>query len=229
MNNQRGFTLIELAIVMVILTILAGGLLVPLTRRIELQHIESTKKTLDEARDALIGFALSHSAGDGRPYLPCPDTNNDGLEDRAGTVCSGETGNLPWVTLGLASMDAWGNRLTYGVTAVFADSGNGINPGGGLAGTNTICSTADCPAGTIIANAIPVVFLSRGPNGFGALSASGTVLTAPVSADEIENDDGATDFVSRPPGGEGTAEFDDIVTWIPTTVLIARVCPGGCP
>jgi prepilin-type N-terminal cleavage/methylation domain-containing protein len=229
MNAQRGFTLIELAIVMVILTILAGGLLVPLTRRIEVQHIETTRKILDEARDALIGFAMSHSAGDGRPYLPCPDTNDDGLEDRTGSDCTGTSGNLPWVTLGLASMDAWGNRITYSVTAAFAKNDIGINPGGGMSGDNRICSAADCSAGIDIADAIPVVLLSHGANGYGAVSASGTTLTAPASANEIENDDGATDFVSRPPGGEGTAEFDDIVTWIPSSVLFARICPGGCP
>jgi prepilin-type N-terminal cleavage/methylation domain-containing protein len=229
MNQQRGFTLIELAIVMVILTILAGGLLVPLTRRIEVQHIETTRRTLDEARDALIGFAMSHPAADSRPYLPCPDTNDDGLENRTGSTCTGTTGNLPWVTLGLASVDAWGNRITYSVTAAFANSSNGINPGGGMAGDNRVCSTADCTAGIDIADAIPVVLLSHGANGLGAVSASGTALTAPASADEIENDDGATDFVSHPPGGEGTAEFDDIVIWIPSSVLIARVCPAGCP
>jgi prepilin-type N-terminal cleavage/methylation domain-containing protein len=229
MRRLRGFTLIELAIVMVILTILAGGLLMPLARRIETQQIETTKATLDEARDALIGFAMSHPAADGRPHLPCPDTTNDGQEDRTPSGCTAPAGNLPWITLGLASQDAWGNRITYAVTAGLADSAIGIDPSAGPVGDNDLCASANCPAGTEVASNVPVILLSHGKNGLGALSIHGTTLPSPVSPDEIENDDGDTEFVSRTIGGEGATEFDDLVTWIPSSILFARVCPSGCP
>jgi prepilin-type N-terminal cleavage/methylation domain-containing protein len=116
-RGQQGFTLIELAIVLVVLTILAGGLLVPLTKRIEAERIRSTQQTLEDAQQALIGYAMSHRAADNRPYLPCPDkmtvtnivTNkpNDGLEDRTTGAspgpCEVQEGNFPWATLGIGT------------------------------------------------------------------------------------------------------------------------------
>ena len=53
--QERGFTLIELAIVMLVLTILAAGLLLPLTTNIEMKRYEATQKILLEAREALMG------------------------------------------------------------------------------------------------------------------------------------------------------------------------------
>jgi len=53
MKPARGFTLIELAIVLVIVTILIGGLAVPLSAQIQARRIAETKKTLEEAREAI--------------------------------------------------------------------------------------------------------------------------------------------------------------------------------
>lgn len=233
MNRQRGFTLIELAIVLVILTILAGGLLMPLTKRIEVQRYDDTRKLLEQSTEALIGYAMSHADASGRHYLPCPDTDNDGIENRSGSACpTPATGNLPWATLGLASVDAWGNRITYTVSNSFADSASGFQsvPPTPSEGDNRICATVGCPAGSLLAEKVPVVLMSHGKNGLGARSAYNVDASPPVSSDEIENDNGGPDFVSRPPGGEGTLEFDDLVMWIPSSVLFARICPaGGCP
>lgn len=61
MTRPRGFTLIELAIVLVIVTILIGGLAMPLSAQIQARRIAETKKTLEEAREAIIGYAMSNS------------------------------------------------------------------------------------------------------------------------------------------------------------------------
>ena len=50
MTNSRGFTLIEMAIVLVIITILIGGLAVPLSAQIQARRISETQKTLGEAQ-----------------------------------------------------------------------------------------------------------------------------------------------------------------------------------
>ncbi len=63
MTRTRGFTLIELAIVLVIVTILIGGLAMPLTAQIQARRIAETKKTLEEAREAIIGYAMTHTTG----------------------------------------------------------------------------------------------------------------------------------------------------------------------
>lgn len=61
MKRTRGFTLIELAIVLVIITILIGGLAMPLSAQIQARRIAETKKVLEEAREAIAGYAITHS------------------------------------------------------------------------------------------------------------------------------------------------------------------------
>jgi len=58
---QRGFTLIEMAIVLVIITVLIGGLAMPLSAQIQARRIAETKKTLEEAQHAIMGYKL-HTA-----------------------------------------------------------------------------------------------------------------------------------------------------------------------
>ena len=54
----RGFTLTELAVVMVIVAVLMGGLLIPLSAQRDAQAFRETQAQLDEIREALIGFAV---------------------------------------------------------------------------------------------------------------------------------------------------------------------------
>lgn len=61
MTIQRGFTLIEMAIVLVIITILIGGLAVPLSAQIQARRIAETQKTLEEAQAAIAGYAITHT------------------------------------------------------------------------------------------------------------------------------------------------------------------------
>ena len=65
-RDAHGFTLIEMAVAMFIIALLLGSILVPLQTQIESRNFESTQRMLDQAREAIIGFA----AANGR--LPCP-------------------------------------------------------------------------------------------------------------------------------------------------------------
>jgi prepilin-type N-terminal cleavage/methylation domain-containing protein len=65
-RRERGFSLIELAVVLMIVGLLLGGLLMPLASQRDLESIRTTEKALNDIRDVLLGFA----AANGR--LPCP-------------------------------------------------------------------------------------------------------------------------------------------------------------
>lgn len=146
--KQKGFTLIELAIVLAVVGLVIGGLLIPLSMQVEQQKIRETQKAMEEIKEALIGFAASKTTTpSNRPYLPCPDVTssfshptlkpNDGEEDRcldtngdcaslAKGRCVGLEGNVPWATLGVSEVDGWGSRLRYRVQGEFAYSGDGV-------------------------------------------------------------------------------------------------------
>jgi len=129
-NRIAGFTLLELAVVVLVVTLLIGGLLIPLSTQVEQRNVSDTNFRLAQARDALIGFAIAH----GR--FPCPATVSSppqptdvGVEDPpTGTgVCNHPIdGYLPGTTLGLTNLDsqgfvldAWGlqqNRIRYSIT-----------------------------------------------------------------------------------------------------------------
>lgn len=237
MNSARGFTLIELAIVLVIITILIGGLAVPLSAQIQARRVAETQKTLEEARDAIFGYVITHRTAAGLPYLPCPDTNGDGHENREpGGECQASQGFFPWVDLGSAQHDAWGNRLRYVVESDLAHRAIGFSkdtpqPVPPTSGWKQVASANGC-ASVDVAAGMPFVLISHGANGWGGLNVSNATLAAPTSLDEQENlgvDDGC--YVSRAPSKPGApdGEFDDLVTWLPFGLLVNRACPAGCP
>ena len=232
---NRGFSLIEMAFVLVIITLLLGGLLVPFATQVEQRRIAETNKAMEEIKEALLGYAVANRR------LPCPDatgnavapnTNNDGQEDQTGNNCDAKEGNLPWVTLGVSNSDAWGNRFTYRVTSLFA---SGVAPGTSAA--FTLSSTGDITikestTGNTIAPNTPVIVLSHGVNACGAYLPSGTRIdddtaTPPpiycTDADQQENSDGNATFISK----TTTSTFDDLVLWVSTNTLISRMVSAG--
>ena len=65
-TGMRGFTLIELSVVVLVITLLLGSLLIPLATQVEQRNMSETQKRLQEIKEALIGFAIAN----GR--FPCP-------------------------------------------------------------------------------------------------------------------------------------------------------------
>ena len=199
-----GFTLIEVAIVMIIVGLLISAFIAPLSVQLDSRNYNETRNALAEAKEALVGFALSHAATDEDPYLPCPDNSGDGLEDRKATgECQVLEGNLPTQTLGLVSIDSWNNQYLYHVAPQFSNSVDGFN----LSALGNI--TVRNAAGANLVDNIPALVLSRGKNG----------AAAAVSPDEQENTDADTIFISH----EFTPAFDDIVVWISPNILLNRM------
>ena len=117
--KASGFTLIEMAVVMVIVGILISITATILPTMIQSAKIKKARAVLEKFDYAMEGYI----SATGR--CPCPDTDNDGLENRndSGTVddasddtCTAYTGSLPYLTLGLSSgNDNWQNPVIYGV------------------------------------------------------------------------------------------------------------------
>lgn len=240
-GRESGFTLIELAVVVFLITLLLGSLLVPLRTQVQQRQISETTKQIEESKETLIGFALQNG------YLPCPDktdgggagTANDGVEDfdTATGLCTTAEGNLPWVTLGVANSDVWGNRFRYRVTGEFAQRLPAArftlaSTGNNTVSTTTATTATSCPpvAVVVLTNSAPAVIVSHGRNGFGAFNANtGTQNFAPASNDELGNTDINATFVSRPATETGACvgEFDDIVAWLSSGLLFSRMVAGG--
>lgn len=210
MKYKSGFTLVEMAIVLVIVGLLISAFLAPLSAQRDLKDYSDTRATLALIQEALYGYALSHPALDGKPHLPCPDSNDaDNAENRTAGICDLLEGNIPAENLGLRNTDSWNNNYRYRVTAAFADSSAGFNlaSNGGI----TIRSAV---AGNVVASNIPVVIISWGKNG---------VIIPAVGSAEGENRNNNTDFVTQ----DFSPNFDDIVVWISPSVLFNRVVAAG--
>lgn len=221
-SEQAGFTLIEIAVVLVIVGLLIGSFIGTFAERIDTTRRDNATRELIEIKKVLIAYAFTQTP----PRLPCPDTNADGFQNIDGFGnCSagGAPGLLPWRDLGLGLGDAWDNHYSYWVNNGYASNAgfdlNSADGGGGNANIQTRLNDADV---NIVSNAVAVVF-SHGKNGLGAISIDNTnrpTVPAPGNGhdDEDENVDDDTAFMSRPPSEEGAAAtggvFDDIVVWI---------------
>lgn len=231
-SRVSGFTLIELTIVLIIVGLLIGTLLSPLSAQIDQRNYNETQQQIHEIREALIGFAVAN----GR--LPRPATSlADGAENPAN--CANDaacTGFIPWTTLGVKKTDAWNKMIRYSVTPAYArtntpfkltddgskkvrtrDSAGATSYLIGAAGS---CNSSPCA---------PAIIYSFGKNNWG-ITAEGTAIadTSATNADEDTNAAATEIFFSRdqsnvPNGGE----FDDIVAWIPPYVLFNRMIAAG--
>ncbi|MBL8472922.1 MAG: type II secretion system protein [Rhodocyclaceae bacterium] len=232
-RRSCGFTLVEAAIVLVLVGLLIGGLAIPLSARLEQRQYEQTRQTLADIREALLGFAAA------RGYLPCPAKSaSDAEEDRApGGACNRQSGLLPWRTLGTADADDWGRQFHYRVSAAFSDAANRptlfthadlhVRARDGAGAAQELASPDGLP---------PVVVLSHGPNGHWATGKNGVAQAEgpATSVDERQNANPGSDdriVYARPPSRNDDAArggaFDDEVLWISPYVLLARLIQGG--
>lgn len=236
-SPHAGFTIVELAVVLFIVTLVLGSILVPLGTQVEQRQISDTQKTLEEIREALIGFAAANG------YLPCPDRQtggsaNDGVED---VLSSGQcavitgtapnalaAGNLPWVTLGLGQQDIWGNRIRYTVLEAYARRPPATVFGLGSVGGLRVCAATTCPGATALTTSAVAVIISHGKNGASAINAATNLPNAAAtSPDEVDNANNDRDAVSRTHSNVSGAVFDDIVVWLPQYILNSRMLAAG--
>lgn len=245
MKKQCGFTLVELSIVLLVAGLLLSGMLGAYQSQLEASRVRETRQAMREARDAIIGFALSTG------HLPCPanptlanTVATAGQEARSGAAgsCTYPDGALPWATLGLRELDAWGQRYSYRASGYFADTSNAsIGPSSTcVPATDPAVSFAICSVGdlTILPQAsalggIPVVavIVSHGKNLRGAYGPQGGVRLGVPSGDELENADDDSRFVDHPfthdADSHSAAYYDDLLDWVSPSILIGKMATSG--
>lgn len=70
MTRRNGFTMVELAIIMVILGIIASMLVPTLIETVKRGKMTEARSTMFAVRDGIIGYALHQKEMGGKPYLP---------------------------------------------------------------------------------------------------------------------------------------------------------------
>lgn len=233
--SHKGFSLIEMAIVLFIVALLLGGLLPTVSSQMEQQRRNDTRKLMEEVRDSLLGYVMAN----GRLPSPACGTiptvpgtvNNAGIEliPASAALCTSGAGDiavLPWATLGVKETDAWGNRFAYRVTPIFT---SGVAAGTSSAFLLTSPGNMDIKesaAGNIITQNTPAIFWSHGAKSCGAYQPSGTQIDEDASAEFCTDDDQRENtnktnliYISK----TNTSTFDDLVLWISTNTLISRM------
>jgi prepilin-type N-terminal cleavage/methylation domain-containing protein len=242
-RTASGFTLVELAVVLGIIGVLLASLLLPLGAQVEQRQVADTTRRLEDAREALIGFAIVN----GR--LPCPATaGTTGDESPAGGGnCTTDFGGLlPARTIGLQPVDAqgyaldvWGNRIRYAVArSITGCTGsstlphftsqvnlktNGVSC---LPNDLDVCAPVDtttaCTAANRVVSPQTVAFLvfSTGKNG---------AVPGSYGPHETANLDANSAFVGRTPSGADAVNgaYDDAMLWVPVGVFYGRLIAAG--
>jgi prepilin-type N-terminal cleavage/methylation domain-containing protein len=203
--DNKGFTLIEIAIVLVIIGIIAGGGVSLMGMLSERKTRNETMEYLNEARVALINFAKIN----GR--LPWADSNGDGNSD-----INTDVGTLPFLTLGLRPADAQGRALKYelnnGLGANLSSSCSALRAG--LAGAPLVVD-AD---GSATAFPVAAVLVSAGPKD---ADGDGNVFDDVTTGTYLgDNTDGNPNYIRNPP----INAFDDLVVYLDQLTLYGEIC-----
>ncbi|MBX3714381.1 MAG: prepilin-type N-terminal cleavage/methylation domain-containing protein [Burkholderiales bacterium] len=163
--RPEGFTLVEIAVVIVVLSLLLAMIAGIATALLGQQRREATRQRLTGVETALALFVSQNRR------LPCPADGRiastaAGAGDEARNAGTGACqiggaanvqthGVVPWRTLGLAEQDAtdgWGNRLTYRVAPELTLAGamdyTACDPGASVTGGTPSACASPCPSGT---------------------------------------------------------------------------------
>lgn len=233
----------EMAIVMLIVALLLGGMMLPLSAQQDLRNNAETQKAMVEARDALLGFAVANDR------LPCPaSATSNGVESPSGGgACTDPHGGfLPAVTLGLSVVDAsgygldgWGssssNRIRYGVTTSNSNAFTSVsgmktitmttlapdlkvcNSGANVVSPGT--SSATCSTGNFLALDAVAVIYSLGKN----------AATGGNGASESHNPNPTNTIAADPAyvNAEQGSDFDDQIVWLSKNTLFHQMISAG--
>ena len=264
MKRARGFTLIEIAVVLFVVALVAGAIAQYLSGQISAAKLGITQTREAAIKAALINFISRNNR------VPCPaiitlpsGAAGDGVEAGPQGVCTGNilsagvaSGEVPWVSLGLASdaaIDGYNNRFTYQITVAAsalnaqtvmgmkgAISVHSAGPGALASASATVapgdqlndCRSDMTVAYTSVTNpcAAVAVLVSHGADGYGAYTDGGAQIAFPASvtgADARANADGDSKFVMKAFSGVSANPFDDVVLALTPNDLIGGLTNAG--
>ncbi len=208
-SNSGGFTLLEIAIVMVIIGILTGGGVSLMKMLTERKLRNETADYLQQTRSALISFAKNNGRlpwADGSPAA-----SGDGIEDNGST-----NGFLPYQTLQLAPSDAYKRFLRYEVNTQLTQ--NRSASCAALRASLTIRPQVVDADGAATAFSVAVVLVSAGPTD---ADGNGNVFDAVNSGThQGNNTSGTPNYLRNPPG----QTFDDLTAYLGGNELFGQIC-----
>lgn len=251
LSHQRGFSLVELAIVLLIMGLVIGGLAMPMATQRENARVRDVQEQLQSVQAAISGFALVNG------YLPCPATPaSDGYAAVSGTDCSVQHGFVPATTLNVDGqrnadnllLDPWGSPIRYSVSSsdVNADSRWDFTTPGEMRAVTmpmlqpdlVVCATSAGASATAcgstdvtLSDQIPAVLYSLGKDWGSFASADqqenvGAVLGGGASGRNYPVAANAV-FVSRTRSTSSGSEFDDLVAWMSAHSLYSQLVDAG--
>ena len=234
-----GFSLIEMAMVLLIIGLLLNGLLVALGESNTNRLRSDAETQLEQIREALYGFAQIN----GR--LPCPaNTTSAGAESPVTVIggnCTNDNGFVPGVQLNIQGSynaqglleDPWGNPYRYAVStlsisgSVFTTSAilktwfSAPTTATGL--PLCVADSINCATGVLASN-VPAIVYSLGatPTSGSAKQAEnlgGTLGGLAVAGDH--------QFVDAQYSEDSVEFFDDILVWLSPSILTSRLVSAG--
>jgi prepilin-type N-terminal cleavage/methylation domain-containing protein len=227
-SSRSGFTLVELSIVIIIVSLLMASGLAVGTSMVQQANYIDTKKKLSQIRKSLHDYYIVNG------HLPCaaridllPSDANFGRAVDCSAGISGterygsplvRIGMVPSRTLGLtdrAASDAYGNRIYYAVTEGLTDAGNFSTSTGGITVRDGSSMT-----GNTVSDVAAYMLISPGADRKGAYAYSNAGESNPCATGNLDSqncDLGDEIFrdASYNSGDVAAKFFDDIVDWAP--------------
>lgn len=209
--------MVEMAVVLVIVALLVGAFLAPLSAQRDLKDYSETKTHLEQIREALYGYAIING------NLPCPTTTADPTDNvnyghrNATCPLAAAAGVLPWKDLGVAEIDSWGiqrnlttdpwagywiYRVDPAFTAAFALTTT--------ASGNIDLHKADGTSLTIVGERAVAVICSTGKDRTANGQNASFETVSPVYQDDFQS-----------------PTFDDMCIWITRPSLFNRMVTAG--